>query len=68
MGDTRTDRADARDADEDLSHLPPRKRGLLRWLDEDAQRPDEMGEEWWDEFEEFLRTHRLKIGPSADES
>jgi len=46
--------------------IAPRRRELLRWLAEDARKPDEMGEQWWDEFEAALRERRLKIGDQRD--
>lgn len=45
----------------DMDSIAPRRRELLRWLAEDARKTDELGEKWWDEFETFLREHRLKL-------
>ncbi|MFO8079742.1 MAG: hypothetical protein R6V07_05485 [Armatimonadota bacterium] len=41
--------------------LAPENRRALEWLEQDAEREDKLGEKWWDEFEDFLRLHRLKI-------
>lgn len=66
MSDTKTEKAE--DAGADMDSIAPRRRELLRWLAEDARKPDELGEKWWDEFEAFLSEHRLKIGESTDGS
>lgn len=60
MSDTKTEQAGG-DTGADMDSIAPRRGELLRWLAEDARKPDELGEKWWDEFEAFLREHRLKI-------
>jgi hypothetical protein len=48
--------------------LAPENRRALEWLEQDSSEQDDVSEEWWDEFEDFLRTHRLKIGIADDEA
>jgi len=67
MSDTRTDETEG-STDVDMDSIAPRRRELLRWLAEDARKPDEMGEKWWDDFEAFLRDHRLKLGERTNGS
>lgn len=67
MSDTKMEEA-GDNTGADMDCVAPRRRELLRWLAEDARKPDELGEKWWDEFEAFLREHRLKFGKSTDGS
>ena len=42
--------------------LRPENRAALAFLKEWMSTPDEMGDEWWEEFEAELRTNRLSFG------
>ncbi len=58
MADAKTDRADARDADEDLSHLPPENRRLLKWLREYMSEPlSDEEKEYWEDVRRFVDEH-----------
>lgn len=43
------------------SRLSSKNRGLLSFLEELKSTPDEMGKEWWDEFETELKENRLSF-------
>jgi hypothetical protein len=46
------------------ARLRPQNRKLLKWLDSWLATPDHRGEEWWNEFEDDLRSHRTTFGPT----
>jgi len=41
--------------------LRPENRALLEFLKEWMSTPDDMGEEWWEQFEQELRSNRLSF-------
>jgi len=41
--------------------LRPENRALLEFLREWMSTPDDMGEEWWEQFEQELRSNRLSF-------
>lgn len=45
----------------DECELSEKNRKLLEFLDEYYATPDDMGEEWWDDFRKWLSEHRLNL-------
>ena len=41
--------------------LSARNRAGLKWLDEYMSTPDDMGEEWWAEFNAWLKANRFTL-------
>ena len=41
--------------------LSARNRAAIEWLDKWMSTPDDMGEEWWAEFEAELKANRFKL-------
>ena len=41
--------------------LSARSRAGLKWLDEYMSTPDDMGEEWWAEFNAWLKANRFTL-------
>ena len=40
-----------------------KNQALLRWLNRYATRSDELGPQWWNDFDAFLRRSRLRLRP-----
>lgn len=36
---------------------------LQQWLVQVATRPDDRGQQWWDDFDAFLRRSRVRLSP-----
>lgn len=47
--------------------LNKKNRQLLAWLKEWRSTPDEMGKEWWDEFDRQLEENRLNFDREKSE-
>ena len=45
--------------------IPERNREALRLLEEWMATADDMGEEWWDEFRQWLAENRLNLSRDA---
>jgi prevent-host-death family protein len=43
-------------------NIRPQNRAALDWLDRWTATPDEMGSQWWEEFERGLREHPVTFG------
>jgi len=57
MADARTDKSAL-----DGRKLSPKNRRLLKWIEEQLRRGPDEDDAWWDEFEVFVRSHRLNLG------
>ena len=47
-------------------HLSAKNRAAIKLLDEWMSIPDDMGKEWWDEFEKELEANRLNFDRERD--
>jgi prevent-host-death family protein len=43
-------------------HIRPNNRAALDWLDRWTSSPDQVGREWWEEFERGLQEHPVTFG------
>lgn len=43
-------------------HVRPQNQAALDWLDRWTATPDQMGPEWWEEFERELREYPVTFG------
>ena len=43
-------------------HIRPQNQAALDWLDRWTSSPDQMGPEWWEEFERTLRQYPVTLG------
>ena len=41
--------------------ISPNNQAAIKALDEWMATPDDMGEEWWNEFEAFLKANRFTL-------
>ena len=46
------------------ARLRPQNRKLLKWLDSWLSTPDNLGDKWWDAFENDLRDQRMTFRPT----
>lgn len=48
-------------AQQEAKAMPPRNQELLRLLKDWMSAPDDLGEEWWEEFDRDLARNRLSL-------
>ena len=54
-------------SDSSEGKMPPQNQRALALLEEWMSEPDDMSEEWWEEFERELREHRFSIHKAQTE-